>query len=86
MKRVVMFALSCSLLFAGDEPKLWDLDLDVLLDVRVKIASFSEESVVETPAVVSRFGRADLESMGIRPGGAKCDAERCPYGCVHHIL
>lgn len=41
------------------------LTLEELLNVKVSIASTESETVVETPAIVSRYNRIDLEKMGI---------------------
>jgi len=44
---------------------LLDLSLEELLNVEVSVASTKTESVIETPAIVSRYNRVDLEKMGI---------------------
>jgi len=44
---------------------LLDLTLKELLNVEVSVASIKLETVIETPAIVSRYNRIDLEKMGI---------------------
>jgi outer membrane receptor protein involved in Fe transport len=44
---------------------LYHLSLEELLDVQVSVASTESETVIETPAIVSRYNRIDLEKMGI---------------------
>ena len=44
---------------------LFELPLKDLLNIEVSIASVESESVMETPAIVSRYSRSDLESMGV---------------------
>lgn len=39
--------------------------MEELLQVRVSVASTKLESVIETPAIVSRYNRVDLEKLGI---------------------
>jgi len=50
----------------GEElDSLLDLTLKELLNVEVSVASLKPETVIETPAIVSRYNRIDLEKMGI---------------------
>lgn len=52
----------------GEDDKsanLFDLSLKDLLDVRVSVASVETETVIDTPAIVSRYNRVDLEKMGV---------------------
>lgn len=44
---------------------LLDLTLEELLDVKVSVASIKTETVIDTPAIVSRYNRTDLEKMGV---------------------
>jgi len=44
---------------------LFNLTLEELLNVKVSVASTKSETVIETPAIVSRYNRIDLEKMGI---------------------
>jgi len=44
---------------------LFDLSLKELLNIKVSVASTKSETVIETPAIVSRYNRIDLEKMGI---------------------
>jgi len=44
---------------------LYRFTLQELLDIKVSVASTGLETVVGTPAIVSRYNRADLEKMGI---------------------
>ena len=50
----------------GEElDSILDLTLEELLNVKVSVASTKPETVIETPAIVSRYNREDLEKMGI---------------------
>lgn len=53
--------LSC----ANEPESLFDMTLDELIEVTVSVASSKPESVLDTPAIVSRYNRADMEKMGI---------------------
>ena len=44
---------------------LLDLELEQLLNIKVSVASVNSESIKDTPAIVSRYERSDLEKMGI---------------------
>mgnify|MGYP000459212108 CR=1 FL=1 len=44
---------------------LYRFTLQELLDIKVSVASTDLETVVGTPAIVSRYNRTDLEKMGI---------------------
>ncbi|WP_019028255.1 TonB-dependent receptor plug domain-containing protein [Colwellia piezophila] len=61
--------ISCSLFCSPAQSEvlenLFNLSLEELLEVRVSVASTKPETVVETPAIVSRYNRTDLEKMGI---------------------
>ncbi|MDP2562821.1 TonB-dependent receptor [Psychrobium sp. 1_MG-2023] len=72
MKKVtyIITSLALSLLFYkpvyGQEiDSLLDFSLEDLLNVKVSVASTSQEMVIETPAIVSRYNRVDLEKMGV---------------------
>lgn len=47
------------------EDSFFDLTLEELLNIEISVASAKVESIINTPAVVSRFERSDLELMGI---------------------
>jgi outer membrane receptor protein involved in Fe transport len=57
----------CSLpLFAENEMKqVFSMSLDELLDVTVIVASQKPETILETPAIVSRYNMADMDGMGL---------------------
>jgi outer membrane receptor for ferrienterochelin and colicins len=57
----------CSYSYAelGTSPELFDLSLEDLLSTKVSVAATKSEEVIDTPAIVSRYNRADLEKMGI---------------------
>jgi len=72
MKQKICILISlilCSIPYTSaqteDSNSLFDLTLEELLKVRVSIASTEPETVIETPAIVSRYNRTDLEKMGI---------------------
>jgi len=48
-----------------DAASLYRFTLQELLNIEVSVASTDLETVVETPAIVSRYNRIDLEKMGI---------------------
>lgn len=58
---------SSQLVFANQSTpgNLFDLSLQELLNIEVSVASASSESVIQTPAIVSRFSRREMENMGI---------------------
>lgn len=61
-------ALSTSSGFAAANSfndSLFSLDIEDLLKVKVSVASVETESVTDTPAIVSRYERTDLEAMGV---------------------
>ena len=45
--------------------QLMSMTLQELLNLKVSVASIAPESVIDTPAIVSRYDKADLEKMGI---------------------
>lgn len=49
-----------------DEVDYSEMSLEDLLNVEVTVSSTKAETIIETPAIVSRFNREDLERMGIR--------------------
>jgi len=57
--------LTCGSAQSDELDSLLDLTLEELLNVEVSVASTKTESVIETPAIVSRYNRVDLEKMGI---------------------
>jgi outer membrane receptor for ferrienterochelin and colicins len=50
---------------ANELNPLFDLTLEELLNIKVSVASTKSETVIETPAIVSRYNRIDLEKMGV---------------------
>jgi len=56
---------ACSFAELGSSPELFDLTLEDLLSTKVSVAATKSEEVIDTPAIVSRYNRADLEKMGI---------------------
>ncbi len=71
MKRTTLFMLfgltHSASVFAQltDSESLFDLPLAELLNVEVTVASTELEAIAQTPAIVSRYNRSDLEKMGI---------------------
>jgi len=57
--------LTCGSAQSDELDSLLDLTLEELLNVEVSVASTKSESVIEAPAIVSRYNRIDLEKMGI---------------------
>lgn len=51
--------------FSYESQSLFDLSLEELLNVTVSVASPDHESVIETPAIVSKYTKNDMEAMGI---------------------
>jgi len=50
---------------AEESGTLFGLSLKELLNVDVSVASPKSESIIEAPAIVSRYNRIDLEKMGV---------------------
>ena len=50
----------------ADEQSILDLSLADLLNVRVNVASYTSERIIQTPAIVSRYNQKDLTVMGIK--------------------
>ena len=66
MNTLIFLFLVCSGTQAGDESSgLFSVSLDELLTTRVKIAATRDETITETPAVVSSYRIEDLMEMGI---------------------
>ena len=65
-----IFLLSFTCLSWGnnnaEEQALFDLSLEDLLKVRVKVASYTSERIIQTPAIVSRYNQDDMTVMGIK--------------------
>jgi hypothetical protein len=51
---------------SDDEVTIFDLSLAELLNVRVDVASYTSERIIQTPAIVSRYTQNDLTVMGIK--------------------
>ncbi len=62
---LAVFLLPNSFAYADELESIFDLSLKDLLNVKVSVASTKPESVIETPAIVSRYNRVDLEKMGV---------------------
>jgi len=62
---IILCPLICISAQNEELDNLFHLSLEELLEVRVSIASTKLETVNETPAIVSRYNRIDLEKMGI---------------------
>ena len=60
---VILSGLVSTHSIANAQQSLFDLSLEELLNVSV--ASSRSESVIDTPAIVSRYNREDLELMGV---------------------
>lgn len=65
-----IFSIILCILFASNAKSdefnaFLDLTLEELLNTEVSVASRKPETVIETPAIVSRYNRVDLEKMGI---------------------
>lgn len=45
---------------------VFEMDLEQLLQLEVSVASGRADSIVDAPAIVSRYSRTDLERLGIR--------------------
>ncbi|MFT5298068.1 MAG: outer membrane receptor for ferrienterochelin and colicins [Colwellia sp.] len=50
----------------ADEQSILDLSLADLLNVRVNVASYTSERIIQTLAIVSRYNQKDLTVMGIK--------------------
>ena len=59
------YLVPSSFAYSDETNELLDLSLEELLNVKVSVASTKSENVIETPAIVSRYNRVDLEKMGI---------------------
>mgnify|MGYP000717909796 CR=1 FL=1 len=62
---LVTFLLVQSTVPHAEDGDLFDLSLEQLLDVEVSVASVGEESIAQTPAIVSRYNLDDIKKMGI---------------------
>lgn len=62
---LILGFLPCASAQNEESHQLFDLTLEELLNITISIASTKPETVVETPAIVSRYNRIDLEKMGI---------------------
>ena len=63
---VICLLLQSVTLYAERGDDFFDLSLEQLLDIEVSIASVGEESILHTPAIVSRYDLDDIKKMGIR--------------------
>ncbi len=62
----LLFFVSCHVTAnTTDHDSLFNLTFEELLNIKVSVASAKSETVIETPAIVSRYNRIDLERMGI---------------------
>lgn len=62
---VILCSLLCIPAQSDELDSLLNLSLEELLKVKVSVASTKSETVIETPAIVSRYNRVDLEKMGV---------------------
>ncbi|PKG80800.1 hypothetical protein CXF85_22090 [Colwellia sp. 75C3] len=62
---ILYFVLFNASAKTDESDEVFDLSLKELLNVEVSVASIKTETVIETPAIVSRYNRTDLEKMGI---------------------
>ena len=62
---ILATALYLSALSADDEADVYSLSIAELLNITVDVASQKPESIIETPAIVSRYDMRDLEGMGL---------------------
>lgn len=63
---ILALALNVTCSLADEESqKFYNLGIEDLLKIQVSVASVEEESITETPAIVSRYERIELEKMGI---------------------
>jgi|GEM_PF-2843174 len=83
-KILVPLMLACCLLppplqaaSDADMQALFKLSLEEVLQVKVSVASTREESITDTPAVVSRYGRAGIFSL---PGNTDGFVTESSYG------
>ena len=58
--------LSTPALAAASAPDVFELGLEQLTQLQVNVASGKTDSIVDAPAIVSSYSRADLEKFGIR--------------------
>jgi outer membrane receptor protein involved in Fe transport len=65
MTLLMFFWLPCVSAQDDQYDSLFDLTLKELLNIEVSVASTTAETVIETPAIVSRYDRIDLENMGV---------------------
>jgi len=63
--KLLLFIGAFPAVAAKDLNDLLELDLEQLLKIKVSVASVGSESIKDTPAIVSRYERSDLEKMGI---------------------
>ncbi|MBA6357086.1 TonB-dependent siderophore receptor, partial [Colwellia sp. BRX8-3] len=49
-----------------EQQSIFELSLAELLNVRVDVASYTSERIIQTPAIVSRYDQNDLTLMGIK--------------------
>ncbi len=61
----LFFLLSYAAAQTSETDLLFDLTLKELLDIKVSVASTKSETVIDAPAIVSRYNRIDLEKMGV---------------------
>ena len=58
--------LSTPAFAAASAPDVFELGLEQLTQLQVNVASGKTDSIVDAPAIVSSYSRADLEKFGIR--------------------
>jgi outer membrane receptor protein involved in Fe transport len=68
MKKAVTLLVSlffCLPAQSDELDSLLNMSLEDLLNVKFSVASTKPETIIETPAIVSRYNRTDLEKMGV---------------------
>jgi len=62
---IISYSFFCIPAQSNELGGLLSLSLEELLEVRISVASTKLETINETPAIVSRYNRVDLEKMGV---------------------
>jgi len=61
---IISYSFFCIPAQSNELGGLLSLSLEELLEVRISVASTKLETINETPAIVSRYNRVDLEKNG----------------------
>ena len=62
---ITLFLLCSPFSLLAEENDLLSLSLKELLNIKVSVASLNEEEISNTPAIVSRYSRDDLNRLGL---------------------